>query len=290
MMKLTTPAIASEPYTAEAPPVTTSTRSISAGGMLFRSTTPSVLAPTMRRPLTSTRVREGPRPRRSTVAVPVPGLLLDAPNVPTTCGRVSSTCSTSSDADWRSSSVPTTLTGLLEVRSARGMREPVTVMVSTCTSCASAACAASVAAIATLSRRDRLAPQRPSIRTSRSLAIAPLSPLCRAAAAFADPEGEYLRPHLCDSGHNCIYPGSRPVKCPRADLRGTQRQRTAPATQRHCACSVMARGARSNDHRLCASGTDARQSRLEPGVAAGARRQQRCSAEDPGGVAGADPG
>ena len=242
----------------------------------------------MRRPFTSTRVREardraGPRlpcrclgccSTRRACRPPAAGSPAPAPLPATRIGAVLGL---------------TTVTGLLEVRSARGMREPVTVMVSTCRSCASAACAASVAAIATLRRCDRLCTQRPSIRTSRSLAIAPLSPLSCAAAAFADSEGEYLRPHLCDYGHNCIYPRSRPVKCPRADLRGTQRQRTAPATRGHRTCSVMARAARRNDHRWCASGTDARQSRrLEPGVAPGARRQQRCSAEDPGGAAGAE--
>ena len=39
MMKLTTPEMASDPYTAEAPPVRTSTRSISAGGMKLMSGT-----------------------------------------------------------------------------------------------------------------------------------------------------------------------------------------------------------------------------------------------------------
>ena len=38
-----TPAMASEPYTADAPPVTISTDSMSAGGITFRSETPSSL-------------------------------------------------------------------------------------------------------------------------------------------------------------------------------------------------------------------------------------------------------
>src|SRR5882672_11895382 len=64
-MMFTTPAMASEPYTAEAPSFRISMRSIAAVGMEFRST--DVFAPvppgTMRRPLRSTRVRSEPRPR-----------------------------------------------------------------------------------------------------------------------------------------------------------------------------------------------------------------------------------
>ena len=64
--------MASEPYTAEAPPLTTSTRFTSAAGMLFRSATGVAGSPgIMRRPSTRTRVRVEPRPRRFTVAVPV---------------------------------------------------------------------------------------------------------------------------------------------------------------------------------------------------------------------------
>ena len=76
MMKFTTPATASAPYTAEAPPVTTSTRSIRLAGMKFRSgavlTAPAAGVPGWRRrPSIRTSVRLAPRPRRSTVAVPV---------------------------------------------------------------------------------------------------------------------------------------------------------------------------------------------------------------------------
>src|SRR5574338_678098 len=60
--------MASEPYTAELPPVTTSTRSMRSAGKVFTSGETPVLRtspPTCRRPLTSTRVRAVPRPRRS---------------------------------------------------------------------------------------------------------------------------------------------------------------------------------------------------------------------------------
>ena len=49
-MKLSAPEIASEPYTAEAPPVTMSMRSISAVGIIEVSTSPSSLNGTMRLP------------------------------------------------------------------------------------------------------------------------------------------------------------------------------------------------------------------------------------------------
>ena len=41
MLKLTTPPNASEPYTADAPPVMISTFSINEAGIVFKSTTPS---------------------------------------------------------------------------------------------------------------------------------------------------------------------------------------------------------------------------------------------------------
>ena len=74
MMKFTTPATASEPYTAEAPPVRMSTRSIIAVGIwLMSGAAEAACTPPygMRRPSISTRVRVEPRPRRFRVAVPV---------------------------------------------------------------------------------------------------------------------------------------------------------------------------------------------------------------------------
>ena len=57
--KFTTPASASAPYTAEAPPVIVSTRSIAADGIVFKSTTSEAFAGCARRPSTSTSVRFG---------------------------------------------------------------------------------------------------------------------------------------------------------------------------------------------------------------------------------------
>ena len=74
-MKFTTPAMASEPYTADALPVNTSTRSTMPSGMF--DTSVKLLRPlngsgksAMRRPLTSTSVWFGPSPRRSTCCAP----------------------------------------------------------------------------------------------------------------------------------------------------------------------------------------------------------------------------
>src|SRR5450830_1137301 len=78
-MKLTTPATASLPYTPEAPSLRISTRSMADRGMALTLTElPSLPAKAARRrPLTSTRVRAEPRPRREMddrppVLVPAP--------------------------------------------------------------------------------------------------------------------------------------------------------------------------------------------------------------------------
>ena len=65
--KLTTPASASAPYTAEAPPVIVSTRSMAADGIVFKSTISAAFAGCARRPSTSTSVRFAPMPRRLTL-------------------------------------------------------------------------------------------------------------------------------------------------------------------------------------------------------------------------------
>ncbi len=70
-MKFTTPPTASAPYTAEAPPVITSTRSIRAEGMVLTSVTIRPFCGISRRPSASTRFRFGPRPRRLRVEMPM---------------------------------------------------------------------------------------------------------------------------------------------------------------------------------------------------------------------------
>ena len=141
-MKFTTPASASEPYTADAPPVTTSTRLIRFAGMAFRSVRPVLVAGTKRRPLISTRVRSGARPRRSTVAVPSPPLLTCAPSPGTICGSSFRTSSTLTVPFCLKNSSLTTEIGLGLSRSARRMRDPVTTTSSTGAALADSAAAA----------------------------------------------------------------------------------------------------------------------------------------------------
>ena len=69
-MKFTTPAMASAPYTAEAPPVIVSTRSMAAEGIVLMSTISAAFAGCARRPSTSTSVRFGPIPRKFRLPMP----------------------------------------------------------------------------------------------------------------------------------------------------------------------------------------------------------------------------
>ncbi len=129
-LRLTTPLIASDPYTADAPPVMISTLSISAGGMTLRSGTPSPLPGINRIPSTRTSVRAVPRPRRSTFASPPPTLAAVKLDVlvsdGTNCGSEFSVVSTVADpVRWKASSGTDTI-GLADSKSGRGMREPVT--------------------------------------------------------------------------------------------------------------------------------------------------------------------
>ena len=65
-----TPPRASAPYTAEAPPVMISTRSIIEEGMPLISVTINALTGVVRCPSTSTRLRFAPKPRREMVEIP----------------------------------------------------------------------------------------------------------------------------------------------------------------------------------------------------------------------------
>ena len=71
VMKFTTPATASEPQEAEAPPVTTSTRWISIWGNSLMSGTPVTLAGMKRWPSSRVRVRVVPRPNMLNEARPL---------------------------------------------------------------------------------------------------------------------------------------------------------------------------------------------------------------------------
>ena len=112
-----------------------STLSISADGMMLRSTTPLPFAGISRLPSTSTNVAVGPSPLRLTLACPpLPGLLEVLVNAGTNCGSVLSVDSTVFDPLRSKSSSVTETIGLAESKSGRAMREPVT---NTCSSSSS---------------------------------------------------------------------------------------------------------------------------------------------------------
>ncbi len=126
-MKLTTPATASAPYTAAAPPVRTSTCLINEAGMELTSTELRKLKGTARVPSISTKVRLWPRLRRSNTWAPKESLPCAASRTPpASCGSsveksrmVNAFSSLICSRDVES-------TGLVEVIPVRGMREPVT--------------------------------------------------------------------------------------------------------------------------------------------------------------------
>ncbi len=84
-MKLTTPAIASAPYSADAPSLSTSTRSTADSGMPFRLTSEPVLYEAMRWPLRSTSVYLEPRSCSEAVVTPAPPPLTDCDSVVKPC-------------------------------------------------------------------------------------------------------------------------------------------------------------------------------------------------------------
>src|SRR3569833_822465 len=63
-MKLTTPETASEPHSAETPPVTTSTRWISICGNWLTSTTPVMFVGIMRSPSIMIKMHKKPKPHK----------------------------------------------------------------------------------------------------------------------------------------------------------------------------------------------------------------------------------
>ncbi len=139
--KLVTPLIASAPYTADAPPVMTSTREIAEEGTEFMSITSVELIGCARRPSTSTSVRFAASPRRLSVAVP--GVLVAVGKMlfvrycvfaGTNCGSWLSTASTPRVLVSSNAAGSTVKIGLAASRSRRTMREPVTTTSSSGTS------------------------------------------------------------------------------------------------------------------------------------------------------------
>src|SRR6185312_5612316 len=134
------------------------TRSTRAAGTKLRSADGTDGSPGIRRRLSiSTRVREEPRPRRSTVAVPVAPLEGIEPWPANTCGS-ELVMSSIRVTPWAlMSALPTVVTGAIEVRFGEGMRVPVTTISETSPAAASAAAAAAAAWVA--DRPRKAAPQ-----------------------------------------------------------------------------------------------------------------------------------
>ena len=132
VMKLTTPPTASEPYDAEAPPVTTSTRLISSCGNWLTSVTPVTLAPTTRWPSSRVRVRIGPRPRRLSELRPwmpllVLLVLVVRPVLPCSAGSSAMVLNTFGWAFLVRSAALSVVVGVGWVKPREAMREPDTV-------------------------------------------------------------------------------------------------------------------------------------------------------------------
>ena len=136
-----------------------STLSISAEGMVFRSMTPLTFEPTSRVPSSSTNVRVGPKPRRSTFAwPPFDGLFEVVVTDGTSCGSVLSTCSTCTSPERLKASASMVTTGLGASKSCRMMRVPVTttsLIVCAGLSCALAGIAVAIAAAAPVNNACR---------------------------------------------------------------------------------------------------------------------------------------
>src|SRR6185312_2779135 len=133
-MKLTTPATASVPYAADAPPVTTSVRFSSDWGMTLTSIVPLYVEGTMRRPSSRISVRFPPRLRILRIdwpaSVPMP-LFCVASTLPRNCGSCLNASTTFPGATRSSCSEVTTVTGVGVFIPVSRSREPVTVTSST---------------------------------------------------------------------------------------------------------------------------------------------------------------
>ncbi len=152
-MKFTTPAMASEPYTAEAPSFRISTRSMTATGIAERSAPPPIWLDNAygatRLPLMSTRVRLVPKPRsempvKPTRPVPSPPASLKLP-IDWLIGRRSSRSCAVVMPEFAMSCLLMTVTGSAPSPSTRLMLEPVTSILSL----VCAVCWASAGAVAT---------------------------------------------------------------------------------------------------------------------------------------------
>ena len=143
-MKLTTPVTASAPYTADAPPVSTSTDLINLTGIEPTSTAAEPAdPPTWRRPLTKVRVRFAPKPRKFRMFAPSEKLAesieLSAVVDENRAGISLITSVTENSPDSWISSSEIAWTGDGEARlGSRAIRDPVTTTFSTSSSFISA--------------------------------------------------------------------------------------------------------------------------------------------------------
>ena len=117
--------MASAPYTAEAPPVTKSTRLNSASGITLVSTDPSKLNGVTRRPLINTSERFEPKPRRSMVAPPPEPLLVPGPMPGSAADRLRTNSSTATGCDTWISCAEIEVIGLDDTAPGVRIRLPV---------------------------------------------------------------------------------------------------------------------------------------------------------------------
>ena len=134
-MKFTTPAIASAPYTDDAPPVIVSTRATAAEGIELMLIAPSAFTGMPRRPSIKTRLRFAPRPRRLKVDAPgvfvalaCTSVVVNGVTAGTNCGIWFMTVSRPTDIVLSNASSSTVRIGLFASKSRRTMRDPVTVI------------------------------------------------------------------------------------------------------------------------------------------------------------------
>ena len=136
VMKFTTPPTASEPYDADAPPVTTSTRFTSSCGNWLTSVTLVTFAPTTRWPSSRVRVRIVPRPRSDSddrPCTPLDVLYVNVvrPVLPCRAGSSASVLNRFGLADFARSSAVSVVVGVGWLKPRAAMREPETTTVLT---------------------------------------------------------------------------------------------------------------------------------------------------------------
>ncbi len=190
-MKLITPPMASEPYSAEAPSFSTSTRSMAPAWMLLRSTpasSPGEAKLARRRPLSRISVLDTPTPRRLAPLKPrwpeVPSVML-APSVSGALLAVSVRTSSAAVVTPRSrmSSRVMISIGSAVSPSRRLMREPVTNTVSSSVFATSASAAPTPAGSHRTCARASASSERRGVEGHRLIVLFMVTPAIRAGSA-----------------------------------------------------------------------------------------------------------